>query len=114
MASASDARSVMEQNLGVRAIGVFLPRSFCPRALVRVRQLGIGVNLGSRLTPRRREGGGGLKQIEVHAVRISFQSPWQNGIAERWVGSCRRELLDHVILLTPRQAGVPPIWKISV
>ena len=31
--------------------------------------------------------------------RTSVQSPWQNGIAERWVGSCRRELLDHVIPL---------------
>ena len=29
----------------------------------------------------------------------SIRSPWQNGIAERWVGSCRRELLDHVIPL---------------
>jgi hypothetical protein len=29
--------------------------------------------------------------------RTSLQSPWQNGIAERWIGSCRRELLDHVI-----------------
>ena len=28
-----------------------------------------------------------------------MQSPWQNGTAERWVGSCRRELLDHVIAL---------------
>jgi Integrase core domain len=25
--------------------------------------------------------------------------PGQNGVAERWVGSCRREILDHVIAL---------------
>ena len=31
--------------------------------------------------------------------RTAFRSPWQNGIAERWVGSVRRELLDHVIVL---------------
>jgi transposase InsO family protein len=31
--------------------------------------------------------------------RTSFQSPWQNGVAERFVGSVRRELLDHVIVL---------------
>jgi putative transposase len=31
--------------------------------------------------------------------RTSFASPWQNGISERWIGSCRRELLDHVIVL---------------
>ena len=31
--------------------------------------------------------------------KTNVQSPWQNGIAERWVGSCRRELLDHVIPL---------------
>jgi transposase InsO family protein len=35
----------------------------------------------------------------IKAKRTSFQSPWQNGIAERWIGSCRRELLDHVIAL---------------
>ena len=31
--------------------------------------------------------------------RPAFQSPWQNGTAERFVGSVRRELLDHVVVL---------------
>ena len=35
-------------------------------------------------------------------VRTAFRSPWQNGVAERWVGSCRRDLLDHVIVLNER------------
>jgi hypothetical protein len=29
-------------------------------------------------------------------------SSWQNGIAERWVGSCRRDLLDHIVALNER------------
>ena len=32
-------------------------------------------------------------------LRTSIRSPWQNGVAERWVGSVRRELLDQVIPL---------------
>ena len=40
--------------------------------------------------------------MKINGVRTSFESPWQNGIAERWVGSCRRELLDHVIALNER------------
>jgi putative transposase len=35
-------------------------------------------------------------------TRTSFRSPWQNGVAERWVGSCRRDLLDHVIVRDER------------
>jgi transposase InsO family protein len=35
-------------------------------------------------------------------VRTAFRSPWQNGVAERWVGSCRRDLLDHVVVLNER------------
>jgi putative transposase len=34
--------------------------------------------------------------------RTSSQCPWQNGVAERWVQSCRRDLLDHVIVLNER------------
>ena len=35
-------------------------------------------------------------------TRTAFRSPWQNGVAERWVGSCRRDLLEHVIVLNER------------
>jgi putative transposase len=35
-------------------------------------------------------------------TRTAFRSPWQNDVAERWVGSCRRDLLDHVIILNDR------------
>lgn len=40
-----------------------------------------------------------LKATGLKPKRTSLQAPWQNGIAERWVGSCRREILDHVIAL---------------
>ncbi len=43
-----------------------------------------------------------IRSLKINAVRTSFESPWQNGVAERWVGSCRRELLDHVIVLNER------------
>jgi len=40
-----------------------------------------------------------LKATGLKPKRTSIQSPWQNGTAERWVGGCRRELLDFVIPL---------------
>jgi len=40
-----------------------------------------------------------LKATGLKPKRTSVHSPWQNGIAERWVGGCRRELLDHVIAI---------------
>src|SRR6476620_1354086 len=43
-----------------------------------------------------------LKATGLQPKRTSIQSPWQNGTAERWVGSCRRESLDHVIALDER------------
>jgi transposase InsO family protein len=39
-----------------------------------------------------------IEHIGMEPKRTSLRSPWQNGIAERWVGSVRRELLDHVIV----------------
>ena len=38
----------------------------------------------------------------IKPKRTSFQSPWQNGVAERWVGNCRRDLLNHVVVLNER------------
>jgi transposase InsO family protein len=40
-----------------------------------------------------------IKSFEIDSKRTAFRSPWQNGTAERVVGSVRRELLDHVIVL---------------
>lgn len=40
-----------------------------------------------------------LESTGLRPKRTSIRSPWQNGVAERWVGSCRRELLDQVIPL---------------
>jgi putative transposase len=42
---------------------------------------------------------GFLKANGIKPLRTSVRSPWQNGIAERWVGSVRSEMLDHVIPL---------------
>lgn len=40
-----------------------------------------------------------LRAAGLEAKRTSVRAPWQNGLAERWIGSCRREILDHVIAL---------------
>jgi len=40
-----------------------------------------------------------VKSFGIQPKQTSFRSPWQNGVAERWVSSCRRDLLDHVIVL---------------
>jgi transposase InsO family protein len=41
-----------------------------------------------------------IARFGVHPQRAALQSPWQNGTAERFVGTVRRELLDHVIVLS--------------
>jgi putative transposase len=43
-----------------------------------------------------------VRDMGTEPTRTAFCSPWQNGVAERWVGSCRRDLLDHVIILNER------------
>ena len=40
-----------------------------------------------------------IESFGIAPKRTAYRSPWQNGIAERWIGSVRRELLDHVIVM---------------
>ena len=40
-----------------------------------------------------------LETAGLEPKRTSVRAPWQNGLAERWIGSCRREILDHIIAL---------------
>ena len=43
-----------------------------------------------------------VEGLGIRPVRTAIQSPWQNGVAERFVGNCRRDLLDHVIVVNER------------
>ena len=40
-----------------------------------------------------------IASMGLEPTRTSYQSPWQNGVAERFVGTVRRDLLDHAIVL---------------
>jgi len=49
------------------------------------------------------------KAIGIEEVQTAPRSPWQNAYVERFIGSVRRECLDHVIVLTA--AGLRSIVK---
>src|SRR6202008_4044125 len=43
-----------------------------------------------------------LRAMGIRDRPIAPRSPWQNGHAERLIGSLRRECLDHVVVYGPR------------
>ena len=47
---------------------------------------------------------GFVKSMGTKPHRTAYRSPWQNPMAERWIGGCRRELFDHVIVLNELHA----------
>jgi putative transposase len=67
------------------------PWDEAPRYLLRDRDRLYGADF------RRRVGNMGIKE-----VLIAPRSPWQNPCVERLIGSIRREVLDHVIVLHER------------
>ena len=48
-----------------------------------------------------------IGDLGIEPKWTAYRSPWQNGIAERWVGTVRRELLDHVIVIDERH-----LWRL--
>jgi putative transposase len=44
------------------------------------------------------------KTMGIEEVLTAPRSPWQNAYVERFIGSVRRECLDHVVVLT--EAGL--------
>jgi hypothetical protein len=48
-----------------------------------------------------------VKNIGSQPTRTACRSPWQNGVAERRVGSCRRDLPDHGIIRKERHLKRP-------
>ena len=47
--------------------------------------------------------------LGIREVLTAPRSPWQNGYVERFIGSIRRECLDHVIILN--ESGLRRIFK---
>jgi putative transposase len=43
-----------------------------------------------------------VRSLKIRPVRTSFESPWQNGVAERWIESCRHDLLDQIVAVNER------------
>src|ERR1700756_271907 len=71
-----------------RQITEAFPWDMAPRYLIRDRDRVYGTFVTRR-----------LRAMGIRDKPIAPASPWQNGFAERLIGSIRRECLDHIIVL---------------
>ena len=71
-----------------RQITKAFPWNEAPRYMIRDRDRIYGAVLTRR-----------LRAMGIRDKPTAPASPWQNGIAERLIGSVRRECLDHIIVL---------------
>ena len=39
-----------------------------------------------------------IRDLGIEEVLTAYRSPWQNPYCERWIGTVRRDCLDHVIV----------------
>jgi hypothetical protein len=74
-----------------------MDRPAAPRGVPRQRHPTVSRPRSRHCFYRRRRHAGGMY---IRQVCTAAHSPWQNGYAERIIGSIRRECLDHVIVLT--------------
>jgi transposase InsO family protein len=72
----------------VRQITEAFPWNEAPRYMIRDRDCIYGAVVTRR-----------LRAMGIRDKPIAPASPWQNGFAERLIGSIRRECLDHIIVL---------------
>ena len=71
-----------------RQITEAFPWAEAPRYLIRDRDQAYGAAVTRR-----------LRAMGIRDKPIAPGSPWENGLAERLIGSIRRECVDHVIAL---------------
>lgn len=43
-----------------------------------------------------------IQTLDSESINTAYRCPWQNAYAERWIGTYRRELLDHVVVVDER------------
>ncbi len=65
------------------------PWDTAPRYVLRDRDAVYGAVFSSR-----------VRSLEIDKVKIAPRSPWQNPYVERFIGTLRRECLDHVVVLS--------------
>src|SRR3977135_367317 len=71
-----------------RQVTEAFPWAEAPRSRIRDRDRGSGAALTHR-----------LRAMGIRDKPIAPGSPWQNGFAERLIGSIRRECVDHIVVL---------------